>query len=85
MVVCVRGQFDKGECCRQSVSFAKLISHASNRGMCGEILPEIGLKVPRLEGNVWIPVVPNIERCAALQIRHMRLWRRCQRKRGIQD
>lgn len=73
MVVCVRGRFNKAEGCRQPSSLAISIPHPSDRRMCREILPEIGLKVPRLESNVWIPIIPNVERCAALQIRHMRL------------
>jgi hypothetical protein len=50
-----------------------------------EILPEICLEVPRLESDIWIPVGPNVERRATLQIRHMRLWGRSQSERRVQD
>lgn len=50
-----------------------------------KIFPEISFKVPRLESDVWIPIVPNIERCAPLQVRHMRLRWGCQCERGIQN
>ena len=80
MLVCRHSQYDKVEDRGQSNILARSVPHPSDRRMRCEILPEIRFKVPRLERDVWVPVVPNIERCATLQVRQVSLRWRCQRE-----